>query len=446
MEKRTTLISATIPSWRLKITVLALCSMLVIGVSAQKLPDVRVSQEVVSEEATFIEANRARLLGNYDEAESKLRGLIDKFGKKAVYYYELARIYQEIGELKKAMSELQSAIKLEPENEWYWQYQANLGEEMDDQSIVIEAYQQLSRRFPERHYYLENIAFHQLQDEDPEAALATLSRLEKEAGVNYETTRQKHLIYDELGNSKAATEELDKFIQTYPTDKRMLQIAAAYAYKNNDKTLASTYYEKILVLDPDNGAAKSALLKLNPGITSTTDKLFAFIHDPNIGLDDKLFQLIPILTYFQEDKTDITGDQLEQLATSILEQHGENDKTLALKGDVYAVQNKLTLAANEYIKSIKANDENFMVWNQLLYALADTKDVKQLIEYSEEAMDIYPNQPTPQAMLGLGQAMSNDFAAAKQNMKRARLICGKNEQMITEIESIALRIEQLKGQ
>jgi tetratricopeptide (TPR) repeat protein len=413
---------------------------------AQKLPDVRVDQEVVTEEATFIEANRARLLGNFDDAETKLKGLIDKNGKKAVYYYELARIYQEIGEFPKAMSELSTALEIEPDNEWYWQYQANLAEEMEDQELVIQAYEALVKLFPDRHYYLENIAFHQLQNEDPKAALETLSKLEKLAGINYETTRQKHLIYSELGNIDGAASELKKFINTYPNDKRMLMIAAAYAYKNDDIELATIYYEKILLLDPDDVSAKSALFKLNKGLATSNDKLTAFIEDATIGLDDKLFQLIAILTNFQDGNTDISGDQLEELAKTMIDLHGKNEKTLALQADIYSVQNKLDLAADYYIQSISINDENYIVWNQLLYILADLKDVNRLTEYSQEAMDIFPNQPAPLALFALSKAMAHDMNSANQSIKRARIICGKNSEMIAEIEAIEHRIDQLKGQ
>ncbi len=413
---------------------------------AQKLPDVRVEQSAVNEENLFIEANRERLMGNYDDAESKLNQLLKEYGNKAVFHYEMGRVYQEIGEMQKALEEIKTAIELESDNEWYWQYQANLAEEMELEEDVIAAYSALSQLFPKKHYYLENIAFHQLRNNDPLGALKTLTALEKKAGRNFETTRQKHLIFDEMGDIKAATSELEAYIQNYPQDQRMILIAASYSYNNGDNKKAIGYYEKLLELDPDNSQAKSALLKLNSNNVEHGHELTSFINNSENSLDDKILLLIPALSDFQTGTSTIPIEQIETYANTIIEQHGESDKTLALLGDIYSLQNKLTESVTQYMKSIKFNDGNYMVWEQLLYVLTDMDDQKRLKTYAEEAMDIYPNKSLPYAFYAYSVALENDFDTANSLIKRARIISGKNARLAIEIDRLALRIEKLKGQ
>lgn len=427
----------------------ATCAFVFLGLTiliAQKLPNVRVEQKVVSEEAAFIEANRERLLGNYDVAEEKILSMIDRYGKKAVYYYELARIYEEVSELKKAIETNKEGIKLEPNNEWYWQYQANLGIELEDHEVAIEAFSSLAELFPDRHYYLENIAFHQLTNRKPKEALKTLSQLEKRAGINYETTRQKHLIKDEIGDVKGAAEELDKYIQQYPMDVRIIKIAASYAIQQENISSAKKYYQNILSIDPDDALANSAIIKLDLNIDTKNDRLDAFIEDRNIPLDDKLKQLIPLLDDYANGNSDMNIEQLESYSNTIIEQYGESDKTLALLGDVYSLQNRLDAAANSYIKSIKFNDGNYFVFEQLLYVLADLKDSNKLSEYAEEAMDLYPNKPMPSAFYALTLALKNKFDKTDKYLEQAKLISGNNPEFIQQVHQIERLIDQLRGQ
>ena len=446
MEKRTTSTLEIIHNWRHRSFLLLLLTCITLSVSAQKLPDVRVEQAVVAEESLFIEANRERILGNFDVAEAKLKALIKNYGKKAVYFYELAQVYENIGELAKAQETNLDALKLEPDNEWYWQYQASVSVALEDNEEAIRAFSRLSELFPERNYYLENIAFHHLRNDDVKSALSTLILLENRIGVNYETTRQKHLIYDEMGNKEAAAKELDAYLKNYPKDIRVAHTAAAYALQQDDKKRAEEYYNAILKFDDEDPIARGALLKLNRKGSTKYDQLTAFIEDRNINLDDKIVQMIPVLMDYQSAQSDFSIDQLQSMASSLITQYGESDKTLALLGDIYSVQNMLPDAATQYIKSIEFNDGNYLVWEQLLYVLADIKDADRLSKYAEEAMDLYPNKSLPPAFYGLSYALKNKMSQADKYLTQAKMVSGNNTELKQEVESIERLIDQLRDQ
>ena len=447
MEKQTISALETILNWKHRFSILLCLSLPIALLHAQKLPDVRVEQKAVTEENLFIEANRARILGDYDKAEAKLNVLLSRYGKKAVFYYELARTYEEVGNAKKAIETNQLAIKAEPNNEHYWEYDARMNIDLENDENVIIAYTKLSELFPNRYHYLENIAFHQLRSDNPQAALKTLNKLERRAGVNFETTRQKHLIYDELGDHKLAASELDAFLNAFPTDSRMATIAASYALNNNDEKKAISYYEAILQHDPNHAIAKGALLQLAKGNTSSkSDQLKAYIENRTISLDDKIMQLIPILVDFQDGKSAFTIEEIEGLASNLTTQYGKSDKTSALQGDIYSMQNKLPEAATAYIHSIEFNDGNYLVWEQLLYVLSDLKDGKRLKSFADDAMDLYPNKSLPPAFLALGFAFENRFDQATDYIKQARIVSGKNKNLVAKIEHIEGLIQQLKSQ
>ena len=427
-----------------------LCMLLVvcccIPLRAQKLPEVRVNQADVAEESLFIEANRERLLGNYDNAESKLNTLIEKYGEKAVYHYERAKLFHEIGDLDKAHKAISTALDQEPSNEWYWQFRADIGIENENHEDVIFTYEKLADIFPDRHYYLENIAFHQLQNNDPEASLKTLNRLEKKVGINYETTRQKHIIYDEMGDRKAATEELDRYLISYPEDERILQSAASYVYQYNDTNKATEYYQKLLDIDPDNAQAKSALLKLNALEGRDNYTLPSFMSDQNVSLDDKIFHLIPILTDIQLGKSEVPIAKVELMGDNLLKQYGNDAKVFALRGDIFSLSDKLDDAIDSYMKSIAEDDGNYLVWESLLYLLSEVRDQDQLAEYAEEAIDIFPNKPMPHAFLAISLALDGDFAKANQSIEQAKLIAGNKADLVSGVKQLEMQIAKLREQ
>ncbi len=436
----------TILNWKHKASAIFLFILIsTFATIGQKLPEVRVNQIEVSEETLFIEANRERLMGNYDEAEENLKKLISTYGEKAAYFFEMSKLFQEIGELEKAKSFVERAINLEPENEWYWQYRAEIGIESEDHVDVIYSYESLAKLFPDRHYYLENIAFHQLHNDDPKAALQTLNTLEKRVGINYETTRQQHLILDEMNQVKAASKILDTYLSKYPRDERVIQIAAAYAYNNNDIEGAIRYYEKLLDVNPNHAQAKSALMKLK-GKDDMPDALGAFIQDKNVSLDDKIFHLIPMLTDIQMGKQTVALESLESHAMTLENMYGPNAKIAALKGDIFSLNNKLEAAVTSYKSAISIDDNNYLVWESLLYLLVETKDVGSLSQYAEEAMDIFPNKPMPHAFFAVADALKGNFNGVDKNLKRARMIAGNNSALINQVTELEGFVERLREQ
>lgn len=409
----------------------------------QKLPDVRVDEEQVSEETSFIEATRHRMMSNYDKAESRLKAIISRYGSKAVYHAELAKVYTEVGAAEKALESINTAILKSPDSDWYYEQRIQLAIDNQWHDVVIDSYRTLHTKHPERHEYLRHIAFHQLQNNAPEEAIATLQSLEKMTGSTFETTRQKHIIYDGMGKSNKAAATLDDHIKEHPDDIQILHIAASYALKNGETKQAENYYERILAIDPHAGQAKSALLQLQSGEAVSNTKLVNFINDPNLELDDKIFHLIPILTEIQEGKNPVSLDELESLSASLINQYGSNGKTLALQADIFALNNKIPQAIEAYKKSIEKNDGNYLVWESLLYLLTEQKDADAIMEYAEEAMDVFPNKPMPHAFLAYSDALNKQNAAAQQGLKRARIIAGNKQMLLSQVEQLAKQIDAL---
>lgn len=428
-------------NWKHSITIFLLA--LFIPLYGQKLPDVRVDQSEVSEETAFIEATRHRMMSNYDKAETKLKALISRYDGKAVYYAELAKVYAEVGAAEQSLEAINTAIQKDSDNDWYVEQRIALAIENQWHDVVIESYESLLKKYPHKHEHLRHIAFHQLQNNEAELAIRTLSTLEGKTGRTYETTRQKHIIYDGMKQYGKAADVLDDHIAAHPEDMQVLQIAASYALKNDKNKKAEKYFDQILSIDPHHVQAKSALMQLRAGDSVQNEDLSNFINDPNLELDDKIFHLIPILTEIQEGKKPVALDELESHSASLIKQYGENGKTLALQADILALNNKIPEATAAYKASINKNDENYLVWESLLYLLAEQNEAQDLMNYAEEAMDIFPNKPMPHAFLAYSDALQKRSGQAQQSLERARIIAGNNKNLLQQIEHMSKQIDIL---
>ena len=67
----------------------------------------------------LIEANREKLLGNYDKAITILRELFRQDSDNTAVAYELGRLLHAEGNLEAAIRYLKTATEQAPDNEWY---------------------------------------------------------------------------------------------------------------------------------------------------------------------------------------------------------------------------------------------------------------------------------------------------------------------------------------
>ena len=67
----------------------------------------RVSEAEVNTQKVFIEANREKILGNYENAAYLYKEVLKKDGKNHAAYYELARIHDVLDQDSEALKAIQ---------------------------------------------------------------------------------------------------------------------------------------------------------------------------------------------------------------------------------------------------------------------------------------------------------------------------------------------------
>ena len=109
----------------------------------------QITEEEVNREKLLIEANREKLLGNYDKAITMLRELFRQDGENAAVAYELGRLLHAEGQLEDAIRYLKVAVDQAPDNEWYLKFLADVYQQEGRNREGADLYEQWVEQAPD---------------------------------------------------------------------------------------------------------------------------------------------------------------------------------------------------------------------------------------------------------------------------------------------------------
>lgn len=386
-------------------------------------------------EGVFIEANREKLLGNWDNAIAKFEEVLEKDKDNAAAAYEMARVYEAKKDLEKAEAFAKKAVEWEGENIWYQMYLADVYQKADKDSEAAAVYQVLTTLQPHNEEFYFKWAYYLVRSSQPEAAIQVYNDLEKKTGINEEITRHKHTLYMGMGNYKQAAKELELLIERFPRKVAYLHLLGTFYEQVNEKEKARETYQRILSIDPNDPRARIALAEENKGNDDIRflNSLKPVFEDPQTDIDTKIKELLPYVNQLAETGDKNLGATLLAL-TSLLETvHNDDAKAHSILADVLYHTGQTDRALDQYRKTIELDDTKWSVWEQLLYLYAEKKDYANLIQASEQALDIFPNQATGYFLNGAGYNGTGAYEEALSSLQQALIMSARNPRLRYDI-------------
>ncbi|NJL74269.1 MAG: tetratricopeptide repeat protein [Saprospiraceae bacterium] len=219
----------------------------------------QVSDQDVELEGLFIEANREKLIGNFEKADSLYQLMLKRDRNNDAIYFELARVQLKLNKEQEAFKFIKKAIELEPTNEWYALFLAEIHEKMGDETQAAKVYETLTTTHPNDKSYYEKWAFHLVKANKVLDAVEVYNRLEKQTGISEELTRKKHLLYVGLGDNKKAAKELQALVDAYPKHLEYQYTLASFYQQVGETAKANLVFQNILKTNPNDTKAKLAL-------------------------------------------------------------------------------------------------------------------------------------------------------------------------------------------
>lgn len=412
--------------WTLYICVLAL------SMQHPLYAQIRVSEEDLTLDQLFMDANLQKVIGNEDKAIEAFEKILETYPDHPAAAFELSRLYQQVERSDDALKMAKTAADGEPENKWYKIQLAELFSAGGEQSAAIDLYKVLIEEEPRNQELYYKQAFFHVKAEDIKGAIKVYESLENRIGLSEEVVRRKHALYLGMGDFKAAGKELMRLTEAFPENvDYQLQLASFYEQIDNQKA-ALEVYQQILQLDPDQPRAKLAVAG---GSTRANDEvsylnaLKPVFEDPTANIDLKVGKIIPLLQQLVDRPDPALATALTEL-TDILERvHSDDAKSFAAAGDVLMNTNRYDDAITKYKRSVALDDTIYAVWEQLLFALQITGQAADLAAYAEEATYVFPNQAMIYYHAGLGYLGVWDSGEALYYLQEAQMLSSQNKNL-----------------
>jgi len=346
--------------------------------------------------ALFIDGTREKSLGNYDKAIGLYAQCIKRSDTYAPAMYEMAGILDKRGQYADALVLASSAVKLEPQNEWYQLLLSGIYADMRDYNGAAKTMDQLSSQFPGKPDYLFNLADIYIMDGKFADAVKVYDEIEKNFGISEDVSLQKEKLYLQMNKANKAIEEIEKLVEAFPSEvKYMIMLGDLYLTSGNEfKGL--DLYDKILKISPNNPYVHLSLAdyyKVQNKEEKSFEELKLAFASPDMEIDSKVRIL---LQYYQLSAAN-PGllEQAYALCIITTQTHPEEAKAWSIYGDFLNRDNRIKEAADVFRKVITLDPNRYAVWEELLYMDSFLGNNELLLTESASALELFPEQAEP---------------------------------------------------
>lgn len=390
-------------------------------------------KEIVLFKRLFFDANKERILGNYDMAETLFAQALKVDPNSAPAMYELANIYSFQNNKSQALYYSKKAASIDPKNVWYQLLYAGCLKENKMLPEVAIVYERLVKDNPKNfdfYYELANVYLYLNKLND---AIKVYNRIEEAIGVTEEASMQKLKIYKADNEFEKSVDEAKKLIRTYPKEAKYYGILGElYQGKGmNDKAFEA--YNDLIRIDSNNAYVHLSLADYYRNLKQN-DKAFQEIKiafkSKELDIDTKvkiLLSYYDITENFPELKSD--ADELCKIIVAV---HPDEAKAFAVYGDFLYRDKKYDLARTQYRRAIALDNEKYALWNQLLIIESELSDFPAMLKESKEAMELFPNQPGAYFFNGVANYQLRNYAEVVSVMTEGKEFVFENNLLLAQ--------------
>ncbi len=392
-----------------------------------------VSEEEIKLQELFLEANREKLLGNWEKAAEHFEEVLRKSPDNPAAAYELARVFEAQGQGDKALTYAGRAVAADPDNKWYKFYLAERYKENDQDLAAAQLYRELAAAEPNQPEYPLQQAYFLVRAGQAREAIAVYDDLEKRNGPTEELSRHKHTLYAGMGDYKKAARELERLVAAFPDKPAYPHLLATFYTQIGEQDRALSTYRDILVKFPDDTRARLAVANRekadNP--VALLQSLQPLFENPDIDIDTKIKEILPLVRQLADTQDKTLGNSLLGLSLSLTRVHPGQAKAHAVLGDIHYHTGAQAKALQAYYKTLELDPSVWSVWEQVLHLLMDTYQWTALADAGEEALEIFPNQGLAELACGLGWNYTGRYADARSALEQALLLTRKQPDLLS---------------
>ncbi|MEI6748295.1 MAG: tetratricopeptide repeat protein [Bacteroidales bacterium] len=383
--------------------------------------------------ATFIEAGKAKMLGDITTATRLYNTCILADPENDAAYYELAAIYLDQNDASTAFRLSEKAYQLDEHNPWYGLQLLEVYRQLRKHSEAVKLAQHLAKEHPENPDFLFELADAYLVQNKYSDAIKIYDDIETQLGISEEISIQKQKIYAAQNKPLKAVAELEKLAAAFP-DQSRYQALLAEMYmvaKMPEKALAA--YQRLAEIDPTNPyihISLSDFYRQQGDKQRSYDELKLGFANPSLDIDTKIRVM---LAYYSISEIYLDmKEQAIELAQILRSTHPKDPKSHSMYADFLVRDNKLDEARNEFRIVLSLDSSKYVIWESVLQIDAQLTDYTALQSESSRAIELFPLQPLPYLLNGGAFIQQKKYTEAINSLNSgAKLVTG-NDQLLAQ--------------
>ena len=351
-------------------------------------------RDSVRAEDYYIEGVRSFCAGDYRSAESGLSACLRLEPENDAAMYYLAMISMSRNETDRALSLLEKASAISPENTWYRLATARLYSGIGENGLAISVYESLIAEHPSKSDYYYELIDLLVRTGELDKALSTLDRIEELRGVDELTCNARYEILirqNRLDDAEAVVRKMD---EDFPSARTALLLGDLNKSRYNDST-ALRYYKKALALDPDFTPAYfgvAEVYRMERNFYYYFQNIDVFLSSPDMNPEMKA-------SYFQEivfpsGMVQVFKPQVDTMILCTLHAHPEDTTVLSLAGSYYIAVDSVNRGLELLKRNVELHPDVKSVHSALLGQLYYLEDWEQLIPAAAQTVENFPEDIT----------------------------------------------------
>ena len=358
-------------------------------------------RDSVRAEDYYIEGVRSFCAGDYRSAESVLSACLRLEPENDAAMYYLAMISMSRNETDRALSLLEKASAISPENTWYRLATARLYSGIGENGLAISVYESLIAEHPSKSDYYYELIDLLVRTGELDKALSTLDRIEELRGVDELTCNARYEILirqNRLDDAEAVVRKMD---EDFPSARTALLLGDLNKSRYNDST-ALRYYKKALALDPDFTPAYfgvAEVYRMERNFYYYFQNIDVFLSSPDMNPEMKA-------SYFQEivfpsGMVQVFKPQVDTMILCTLHAHPEDTTVLSLAGSYYIAVDSVDRGLELLKRNVELHPDVKSVHSALLGQLYYLEDWEQLIPAAAQTVENFPEDITLREVLAI---------------------------------------------
>ena len=361
----------------------------------------------------FFEGLNLKTAGKFDAAFDAFNHCMAIDSTASPVLYELSSFYVQMNRPEKAVEMLQRAVANSTDNFTYRMALATISRNLGMYGEAAEEYEKLVKAFPgkpELNYYLAEAL---TQEGETGKAIDAYNALESSIGMNEALSMQKYKLYNQLEQSDAAFNEIEKLAIKYPMEARYQIILGDLHLEKNDTIKARAYYQKAHEIDPGNPYYIVSMAN-NYEATGNKDaaetQICNALINEKLDVDTKVAILSRYILKLQQTKKGT--DSANALFQTLLEQHPEDTDLKQMYGSLLIAQGKTDEARFQFQLITEMEPENAAAWQQLLNMSLKAEDIPEVIRICTKCQELFPDAPEYYFYLGIAYYQQEKYQEA----------------------------------